>query len=33
MLTPRAFAGSTVLRVLSESPAWKPQAMLTEVAR
>src|SRR5258708_15660599 len=32
MLTPRAFASSTVLRMVSESPAWNPQAMLTEVA-
>src|ERR1700675_4278356 len=32
MLTPRAFASSTVLRMMSASPAWKPQAMLTEVA-
>src|ERR1700704_4269144 len=32
MLTPRAFASSTVLRMMSASPAWKPQAMLTDVA-
>src|SRR5882724_7387482 len=32
MLTPRAFASSTVCRMMSASPAWKPQAMLTEVA-
>src|SRR5258707_13703910 len=32
MLTPRAFASSTVWRMMSGSPAWKPQAMLTEVA-
>src|SRR5271166_5640028 len=32
MLTPRALASSTVLRMMSASPAWKPQAMLTEVA-
>src|SRR5260221_5135547 len=32
MLTPRAFASSTVLRMMSASAAWKPQAMLTEVA-
>src|SRR6185312_6332697 len=32
MLTPRAFARSTVFFMVSASPAWKPQAMLTEVA-
>src|SRR5689334_16586614 len=31
-LTPRAFASSTVRRMMSGSPAWKPQATLTELA-
>src|SRR6516225_378747 len=32
METPRAFASSTVRRMMSASPAWYPQAMLTELA-